>query len=297
MEWMTKALYNMIAKARQETFELNGWIKVTPIIAKSLLRYNIRNYRSLKHPVVEKYANEMKSGKWIMNGEPIVISKDGLVRNGQHRLEAVVASGVSVVMYVIFDADPCETYDLHSKRTCVQILKAMGYPICNLGPSTARIIFTGKAAMCEHGDMEVCNYVVDHYEAMKKAVKIVKTKIGKVKTVGNIAACAAVVYCMLRTGEMSESELTDFFRVMNSDKKCGLRRDVSSALTLRKQIYDIDGHGDNITNKYMEWTYLALKDFHNKVAIVGSYSDDGKNAARLIHEVQCMDGFCSATAA
>ena len=290
MEWMSKTLYNQIAKAKQETFELNGWIKVTPAIAKSLLKYNIRNYRSLKHPVVEKYANEMKSGNWVKNGEPVVISKDGIVRNGQHRLEAVIFSGVSVVMYVIFDADPCETYDLHSKRTCVQILKAMGYPICNLGPSAARIVFSGKSMACEHGDIEVCDYVVRNYETMKKAVKIVKTKVGKVKTVGNIAACTAIAYCMLRSGEMSESELTDFFRVMNSAKKCGLRRDVSSAILLRKQIYDIDGHGDNITNKYMEWTYLALKDFHNRIAVAGAYPDEGKNAERLIHEVQLLDG-------
>ena len=295
MNWMTKTLYNMIKAARQETFELNGWIMITPKIAKELLKLNKGNYRPKHDGAVTKYSKDMLAGLWKKNGEAIVISgEDGILRNGQHRLNAIIKSGIPVVMYMIFDADNAVLYDMQYKRSCVQMLRALGYSVSNLSPAVARIMLNGKCCSSKYGDMEVCDYVVKNYILMKKVESLVRTKFGKEKTVAIKAPCAAIAYCMLKTGEVSENELVDFFRVVNSNKKCGLRRNVSPALALRKQIDSFSGHGDNLNNRFMEYTYLALRDFHNKVSVDTNfvYSDDGKNAERLIREVQCMDGHC-----
>ena len=294
MNWMTKTLYNMIKTAKEETFELNGWLLITPKLAKELLKLNVRNYRTLRKNVVEKYSKDIAKGLWEKNGEPIVISKDGIMRNGQHRLNGIVKSGVPALIYVIFDADTTAMFDTHSKRTIVQILRDLGYSVSPIVPSIARAIIMGKITTCTVGDNEIVNYCIKNMDYLKKVEKIIRTKIGKTKFVGTKASCATIAYCMLKTGEIPENELYDFFKVLNSNDKCGVKRNVNSALALRRQIESYAGHGDNLSNRFMEFTYLALMDFHNNVSVDKKfiYSDTGNNAARLIREVQCMDGNC-----
>ena len=298
MKWMTKPLYNMIAKARQETFELNGWILITVDLAKEFLKLNIRNYRPVMKNVIDKYSKDIAKGLWEKNGEAIVISKDGVLRNGQHRLNGIIKSGVPALMYMIFDADNCVMFDMQSKRSCRQIIRDLGHSVSNLTPAVSRAVLLGKIGTSIVGDNEVCNYAMNNIDALKKAEGIVKTKVGKAKVVASKTSCATIAYCMLRTGEVSENELRDFFKVMNSNCKCGVKRDVSSAIVLRRQIESYAGHGDNLSNRFMEFTYLALMDFHNNVHVDRKfiYSDTGNNAKRLIREVQCMDGFCSVAA-
>lgn len=52
---------------------------------------------------VAKYAADMKAGNWALNGESIIIDENGHLLNGQHRLHAVVKSGVSVKMLVVYN--------------------------------------------------------------------------------------------------------------------------------------------------------------------------------------------------
>ena len=84
MEWMAKTLQNSILKAKQETSPLNGWILVTPELAKELLKFNTQNYRVMEMSTAIKYAQDMKAGLWQRNGEPIIFSKKGIEENGQH---------------------------------------------------------------------------------------------------------------------------------------------------------------------------------------------------------------------
>lgn len=78
--------------------------KITPEIASQLLEMNFSN-RRLKESVINAYSNEMKKGEWKMTGEGIKVSKTNRLLDGQHRLHAVVKSGVSVDMLIISDLD------------------------------------------------------------------------------------------------------------------------------------------------------------------------------------------------
>lgn len=51
--------------------------------------------RDLNFPRVELYREEMLCGRWLDSPDPIVISEDGLILNGQHRLAA--ACGITFV--------------------------------------------------------------------------------------------------------------------------------------------------------------------------------------------------------
>lgn len=60
---------------------------------------------------VTEYAKEMRAGRWKSTHQGIAIGWDGKVVDGQHRLLAVIESGVSVEMLVTRGVDP-ETQDL-----------------------------------------------------------------------------------------------------------------------------------------------------------------------------------------
>lgn len=74
---------------------------VTPEMAAEWLKSNTKN-RSLSQAIVNYYAAEMKAGRWELNGETIKFYENGTLKDGQHRLSAVVKAGVPVEMEVRF---------------------------------------------------------------------------------------------------------------------------------------------------------------------------------------------------
>ncbi len=47
------------------------------------------------------YARDMLAGRWSLNGETVKLDVNGHLRDGQHRLNAVVVSGATVPMVVV----------------------------------------------------------------------------------------------------------------------------------------------------------------------------------------------------
>lgn len=73
---------------------------ITPNLAEALLETNTEN-RKLRKSVVERYAQVMTLGDWLLTPEPIVIADTGRLLNGQHRLNAIIKSGANVRMFVV----------------------------------------------------------------------------------------------------------------------------------------------------------------------------------------------------
>lgn len=78
--------------------------KLTPSLARLLLACNPDN-RRLSADAVEKYARDIANGNWRFNGEPVVIAKDGLLNDGQHRCEAVILAGEAISVVFVFGVD------------------------------------------------------------------------------------------------------------------------------------------------------------------------------------------------
>lgn len=77
----------------------NELLKITPAIATQLLQRNLSN-RNLSDRLVSKYEQDMRSGNWTVTHQGIAFYEDGTLADGQHRLVAVVRSGVPITMYV-----------------------------------------------------------------------------------------------------------------------------------------------------------------------------------------------------
>lgn len=81
----------------------NDWevLEITPELAKQWLERNIENNRGIRPQVVDAYARDMAAGRWHITGDPIRFDEDGNLIDGQHRLHAVIKSGVPITSCVV----------------------------------------------------------------------------------------------------------------------------------------------------------------------------------------------------
>lgn len=93
-------------------------VQVTPEAAKEWLERNTRN-RNPRIKKVAEYVAAMRAGRWVFTGDPIQFDTERRLINGQHRLQAVVESGITQEFLVVTDL-PAEAQlymDQGSKRT------------------------------------------------------------------------------------------------------------------------------------------------------------------------------------
>lgn len=71
---------------------------ITPELAKSILDNSNNKNRSISGARVDTYARAMTDAKWMLTHQGISFYEDGDLADGQHRLMAIVKSGVTVQM-------------------------------------------------------------------------------------------------------------------------------------------------------------------------------------------------------
>ena len=90
---------------------------ITPRMAEEILSRNTRN-RPLRAGVVERYARDMATKKWKHNAMPVRIANDGTLMDGQHRLWAIIESGMPTDMIILdgLPEDAIDTIDNGAQR-------------------------------------------------------------------------------------------------------------------------------------------------------------------------------------
>lgn len=119
---------------------------VTPDVALRFIEANTRN-RPKRPAVVAKYANLMAKGEWRFNGDTIRIDRNGVLLDGQHRLHAIVESGVAQDMIVVSGLDPdvFTTIDVGAKRSAGDALALLGVANANDRAAAAKLYLGWKA--------------------------------------------------------------------------------------------------------------------------------------------------------
>ncbi|MFT3727152.1 MAG: hypothetical protein QM759_04945 [Terricaulis sp.] len=100
---------------------------ITPALAEKLLSSNTIN-RSISGSVVEKYARDMRDGRWRLNGQTIKVTETGRLLDGQHRLEAVKKAQASFPAIIVEGVpENClGSLDVGHKRSLSEILRDRG---------------------------------------------------------------------------------------------------------------------------------------------------------------------------
>lgn len=104
-----------------------SFMQITPEMAERWLKRNTRN-RVPRPSVVARYARDMLNGKWHLDGSPIKFAPDGTLLDGQHRLAAIIESGVAVLSAVAVGIDPAaqSVMDTGRARTAADMLSIDG---------------------------------------------------------------------------------------------------------------------------------------------------------------------------
>ncbi len=103
------------------------FVNLTPALAKDLLDRNDGN-RSIRQTKMLQFACDMIDGKWAMNGEPIIVSADGRLNDGQHRCLAAIEANTSIPVVIMFgiDRETRLTVDQGGARTAGDFLGMEG---------------------------------------------------------------------------------------------------------------------------------------------------------------------------
>lgn len=78
-------------------------VNVTPEQAEVWLGNNIPNNRRIKPTKLNIFSHDMVSGNWRMTGEPIQFDTRGRLIDGQHRLSAIVRTGVQIPLLCVWN--------------------------------------------------------------------------------------------------------------------------------------------------------------------------------------------------
>lgn len=143
---------------------------VTPQIAKQYLGSN-RSNRKLRTAVVRKYADDMKSGKWTQCPMPVAFYVDGDVADGQHRLSAVIESGIPQQFIVMrgLTREAGLNIDTNLTRSIVDAVKISGVDsnVSHAMIATARAVEEGIRATGVLSNSQKLALVEKHREAVE----------------------------------------------------------------------------------------------------------------------------------
>lgn len=237
---------------------------ITPELAKQYLAKNTNNYRTLSSAVVSAYATDMKTGNWKFNGDSIKFNKDGLLVDGQHRLAAIIKSGVSVTMMVITGIEnDVITFDIGKNRTAGQIAKAQNIPNgaannSTIGAVTMILNWDRKGSTPKQKVIQILSEEPEVWSnAYYACVKGASTSICKK------APIVLAAYCLFKQNNKYE-DVCSFFEVVNSGFQIpGV--ECSPAIVLRNYIlgdkYKKEFHTLNGRTLLFSATLSAFRDF------------------------------------
>ena len=104
-------------------------VQITPEIAVSLLAK--RRPTSRRNPTaVASYAQSMRNGEWVLNGMPIILSRDGFLLDGLQRLHACIDAATSFITVLAENVpdDTVHTIDQQRRRSFTGVLETRGIP-------------------------------------------------------------------------------------------------------------------------------------------------------------------------
>lgn len=127
--------------AAQKQGAVGALERIGPTRAREILTQN-RSNRPLNRPRVRRYAEAMRRGLWRLNGETIKISRTGRLLDGQHRLEAIIESGCTIDLFVVYELDDevFSTIDTGARRSAADTLAVMGVKYAKTVAAALKII-------------------------------------------------------------------------------------------------------------------------------------------------------------
>lgn len=238
-------------------------ILVTPQIATDLLATQTRN-RPLSDAQVSAFAEIMRAGRWSDSNDLICVTAGGVLINGQHRLSAVVKSGVSVWMDVKFNADPASVCDRGRPRTSVQSIymrNSVPDDLANKGVvclASRVILSTTQNGHRKLTDFEIEDFINRNADLLRKTLDICEHRRSSSSSVTRRAPVRAAVFTALSCG-VDADVLFRFSEVANTGFQTGSGQ--NAAIILRNYALANPASGVKSAELLQAVAELAIRDF------------------------------------
>lgn len=206
----------MVAKlrAQEEPQARVSVMTVTPLMAQEWLKKNTSKNRKVNAQLVLKYAEDIRAGRWQINGSTVVMAASGAIIDGQHRLLAIVEAQRPIETMVASGVDDAafETIDTGRGRTAADVLSIMGYAntadLAALG--RLDVLFEKHGTIVENGRLAVptVQEIITKVNANVDAYSGAISKTGALRKLFGAGSIMAWYYIHL--GKLDESD-RDFF--------------------------------------------------------------------------------------
>ena len=176
-------MFNLPRKARPYT---NAYIAtVTPEMAREWMLKNNFN-RQVRQDIVADYVRQIREGRWCRTHQGIAFTENGMLLDGQHRLLAIIETGIAVPM-LIFINEPAENHiaiDGGKRRLALDVvrLEIRGTTTKSKHISTVKAMIAGVHCKSQNhlSSQEVLELLRRHYRAVDWAVEL----LGKAREIG-----------------------------------------------------------------------------------------------------------------
>lgn len=227
-------------------------VLMTPSWAEQLLEKNTYN-RAVKDSAVKTLARKMTDKDFPYTGEPIIVSKNGVLLDGQHRLLAVVMSGESVEMEFVDGVDErASVYiDTGIKRSTGDFLAMRGHAkAVNLGASA-------RAAICylQFNNLRVTipsSDIVAFIEANPRLVKLYERTM-PVASILPPAGVTAVAFLATLNSD-NEAKMEAFLEGVITGANLS---EGDARLSLRNAVTNARHRSVSRTNPSLNWVFVA----------------------------------------
>lgn len=194
--------------------------RITPTLAAGYLGKSASN-RTISDVHMKKLVHAMERGQWTL-GQPIMFNKDGELIDGQHRLHAVIRSGISLDFNVLRNIDAANHIDMGRTRRISDILTMNGYKDATVLSAVTRLVLAMEtypnAVPVPHGRQSASITVDDvlqrvGYDSMMRDVA--KDVSGTFKPLARALSSAAVagwLLYVLRQAVEDQEEVETFLR-------------------------------------------------------------------------------------
>lgn len=217
---------------------------VSPVMAEHMLKTMGPN-RPVATSRVMTLANEMRLGKWQLNGETIIVSDTGRLLDGQHRLLAIIESGCTVQLAIASDVpeESFQTIDTGKARSHGDIGAMAGVVRPKASMAAANMVWR----LWHHtGVTEVCPpafalEVVNRFPAIQKWASFVKAKPSR-----NVVPAGSLLTGLVYLEDVAKMphRAEQFFAGIDSGADLS---DGSPILTLRQRMINMRASGQIMT--------------------------------------------------
>ena len=211
---------------------------ITPELASEMLQRNTNN-RDIRTNHVNRIADEMRAGRWSLTHQGIAFNCDGTLIDGQHRLMAIVKSGVPQNMLVVNGASKKSFSDidtLTAPRSAKDAVKVAGINATSVHATTAKCIAVcgsdARLARSMVSKAVLLDFMQKHFDAIDFAYKHLCSR-GTKRGICQASVLAAVARAYYTA---NRERLIQFCDVLWSGMPSG--QDDVAAITLRNHLIE-----------------------------------------------------------